>query len=383
VNNPDTTPPTVSITSPANGSTVSGTITVQITAVDNVGVASVSFAVDGTTSCTDATSPYSCSWNTATVGNGSHTLTATATDGASNTASTSISVNVNNSDITQPTVSITSPLYSDTVSGTVAVNANASDNLAVASVSFAVDGTTFCTDATAPYSCPWDTGTVANGEHSLSATAKDSSNNTTSTSIWVMVNNVSSDTTPPTVSITSPSNGATVAGTAAVNANASDNVGVNRVEFSVDGVLQSTDTTAPYSYSWDTTTASNAAHTLLARAFDAAGSSSSYSISVTVSNSASLSITSRSTSNITSTGATISWTTNLPSTGTVFYGTSSSSMTLSVSSSALGTSHSVVLTGLKSRTNYYYKIVATDGTTTVTSSTASFRTSNGGGGRKK
>ena len=93
------------------------------------------------------------------------------------------------------------------------------------------------------------------------------------------------DTTPPTTSITSPANGATVSGTINVTANASDNVGVTRVELYIDGVLRGTDTSSPYSIAWDTTTVSNGGHSLQTRAFDAAGNSgSSSTVNVTVSN---------------------------------------------------------------------------------------------------
>ncbi|HEV2721463.1 MAG TPA: protease pro-enzyme activation domain-containing protein, partial [Thermoanaerobaculia bacterium] len=78
----------------------------------------------------------------------------------------------------------------------------------------------------------------------------------------VVVNTSTPDTTPPTTSITAPANGATVSGTTTVSANASDNVGVTKVEFYLDGALQATVTTSPYSWSWNTTTATNASHTL-------------------------------------------------------------------------------------------------------------------------
>ncbi|MBI2559504.1 hypothetical protein HYW20_09345 [Candidatus Woesearchaeota archaeon] len=85
------------------------------------------------------------------------------------------------------------------------------------------------------------------------------------------------DTTLPTISLTSPASGATVSGTTTITATASDNVGVSKVEFYVDGNLKSTDTISPYSYAWDTTNvgthACNGAHThtLSAKAYDAAG----------------------------------------------------------------------------------------------------------------
>jgi len=96
------------------------------------------------------------------------------------------------------------------------------------------------------------------------------------------------DTTPPTTSISSPSNGATVSGTVTASASASDNVVVSRVELFVDGSLHSTDTTSPYSFSWNTTTVANGSHSLQTRAYDAAGNVGSSSVvGVTVSNTAS------------------------------------------------------------------------------------------------
>jgi beta-lactamase superfamily II metal-dependent hydrolase len=93
------------------------------------------------------------------------------------------------------------------------------------------------------------------------------------------------DTILPTTSITAPANGATVSATVAVNANASDNVGVTKVEFYLDGALKSTDTSSPYSWSWDTTTATNGAHALTTKAYDAAlNVGTSATVNVTVSN---------------------------------------------------------------------------------------------------
>jgi hypothetical protein len=93
----------------------------------------------------------------------------------------------------------------------------------------------------------------------------------------------SSDTTPPTVAITSPTNGATVSGSLAVSASASDNVGVTKVDFSVDGTVKASDTASPWGFSLDTSSLSSGTHTISARAWDAAGNSSLSSVSVTIS----------------------------------------------------------------------------------------------------
>jgi len=94
---PDSTAPTVSLTAPAAGS-VGGTVTVSANASDNIGVAGVTFKVDGVTIGNEDTSaPYSVSWDSSTGTNGSHTLTAVARDAAGNTTtSTGVSVTVTN-----------------------------------------------------------------------------------------------------------------------------------------------------------------------------------------------------------------------------------------------------------------------------------------------
>ena len=136
VNN-DTTSPTVSITAPANNATVQNTVTVSANASDNVGVAGVQFKVDGTNvGAEDTTAPYSISWNSTTVVNGTHTLTAFARDAAGNTqTSTTVTVTVNNPD-TPPSVALTAPAGGATVSGTVQLTATASDNVGVVGVQF-------------------------------------------------------------------------------------------------------------------------------------------------------------------------------------------------------------------------------------------------------
>jgi len=92
------------------------------------------------------------------------------------------------------------------------------------------------------------------------------------------------EATPPSVSITSPAPGALLKGTVNVAANATDNVGVTKVEFYVDGVRKVTDTISPYSFNWDTTVETNANHNLQAWAYDAANVGVSSNVAVTVDN---------------------------------------------------------------------------------------------------
>src|SRR5262249_35084905 len=181
---------------------------------------------------------------------------------------------------------LTAPANAATVIGTISVSASASDNNGVVGVQFQLDGANLGAEDTAsPYSVSWNSTSTTNGSHTLSAIARDAAGNKSTASVTVTVNNPVPDTTPPTVSITAPATEATVSGTISASANASDNVGVVGVQFQLAGAnLVAEDTTAPYSVSWNTTTATNGAHTLSAIARDAAGNQSTATLSVTVSN---------------------------------------------------------------------------------------------------
>src|SRR3989442_1223381 len=106
----DVTPPLVSITAPAAGVTVAGTVTVSANASDNVGVVGLQFKLDGVNlGAEDTVAPYSVSWNTTLATSGSHSLTAVARDAAGNTAtSAAVSVTVDNTPPLISTVSASS-----------------------------------------------------------------------------------------------------------------------------------------------------------------------------------------------------------------------------------------------------------------------------------
>lgn len=261
----DSSVPVVSITAPANGATVSGTVSINANASDvfspcvvtlfgkqydvqplktghpggnifvcgtdmttiyqgqhgtnvtqmqpylipttYVGVSKVEFYVDGVLKGTDTVSPYSYSWNTSGVANGSHTIQAKAYDGTNIGSSAMINVTVNNvvtppptttPDVVAPTVSITSPAPSSTVSSTVQVNANASDNVGITKVEFYLNNGLVSMDSLAPYSFAWNTKTVSSGIHSLLAKAYDAAGNI-GTSTLVSVTVTSTSYNPPMV----------------------------------------------------------------------------------------------------------------------------------------------------------------------------------------
>ncbi len=98
---------------------------------------------------------------------------------------------------------------------------------------------------------------------------------------------VPTDTTPPVVTITSPINGSSNYGNVAINASASDNVAIAKVEFYVDGIIQCSDLISPYSCVWDSSTANNGSnHNIVAKAYDTAAipNTSTDSIDVIVCN---------------------------------------------------------------------------------------------------
>jgi len=96
---------------------------------------------------------------------------------------------------------------------------------------------------------------------------------------------VATDTTAPSIAITSPSGGARVSGVVPVSVAASDNVGVSKVQLYLNNTLFATDTVSPYGFSVDTTAMADGGLTLMARAYDAAGNvTTSSNAGVTVAN---------------------------------------------------------------------------------------------------
>jgi subtilisin family serine protease len=183
-------------------------------------------------------------------------------------------------DTQPPTVAFTAPGANAQVRGTVNVSANASDNVGVTHVDFYDGAALVGTDSSAPYSVPWTTS--VDGPHTLTATAYDAAGLSASDTRTVTVDN-----TAPTATVTSPSGG-TITGTITVTADSSDPTpgsGVASVQFLVDGNVVGTDTSAPYSTTWNSATTSNGLHTIAARAADGSGNSAtSPPVQVTVDN---------------------------------------------------------------------------------------------------
>ena len=112
MNNVDLTPPNVSITEPADGSTVSSIANLTAHATDNVGVVGVQFKLDGADLGSEVTaSPYEISRDTSGLANGPYTLTAVARDAAGNiTTSDVITINVRKVAQMAPIMVVTRPV---------------------------------------------------------------------------------------------------------------------------------------------------------------------------------------------------------------------------------------------------------------------------------
>ncbi|HEV7453908.1 MAG TPA: Ig-like domain-containing protein, partial [Candidatus Saccharimonadales bacterium] len=185
--NPDVTPPTVSLASPANNSLLSGTTPVAANASDQSGISNVTFYVDGAQVAQLTGTPYTFAWDTTTAAEGSHQIYAIASDTVGNSAqTTTITVNVHNQ---APGVALTTP--TGTVSGSVTLGATTSDTYGVTSVKYYYGSTLIGAGGSAPqYNLAWNTLSISNGTYQLTAVATNTAGiSATSAPVSVTVNN--------------------------------------------------------------------------------------------------------------------------------------------------------------------------------------------------
>jgi hypothetical protein len=239
--------------------------------------------------CCDWTAASSANWlmiNSGATGTGNGSVGYSAT---ANSATTSRSATLT---IAGQTVSVTQDATA------------CSYSISSGSASFTSSGGNGSVNVNTASGCPWTVAnvpawiTIAAGgtgpatlNYTVAANTLTTSRSATLTiagqAYMVIEAAVAGDTTPPSVSLTAPTSGSTVSGTITLSANASDNVGVTKVEFYCDSVTTpiGTATASPFSVSCNTTTMANGAHSFYAKAYDAANNSTmSASSSVTVSN---------------------------------------------------------------------------------------------------
>lgn len=271
---PDWVPPSVSLLDP--GAAIHGTVTLAANASDpyGSGVASVRIerAAAGsgnwTTICSDVSAPYSCELDTTALANDYYDLRAVATDNASFTSTDAIAdIQVDNR---APAVTMSDP--GSPLSGVVTLTAEASDadsGIASVTIQRSPDGkaswTDVCTATTSPYSCRFDTRTVAEGLYDLRAIATDAAGNST---VSATVQNRRVDNTISSVSLEDP--GSYLRGTVSLLASASSTAGVASVAIqrSPAGKGSWTEicrvTASPYSCTWNTTAVADGSYDLRA-----------------------------------------------------------------------------------------------------------------------
>lgn len=332
--------PVVTITAPANGTTVvpGSEVDVTVTATDADGtIAKVTFLLDGVSLGEVTTSPYT--YTIGSLAEGTHTIAAVATDNEGYTTTAAVSITASNS--TPPIVALTSPTAgaSFAAGAAITLTADASADGSIASVAFYQGTTLLGTVTSSPYTYTWSS--VAAGTYSLTAIATDDDGATTTSAavsvtvtassgacegvdtwdaasvytsgmevsyngvlysarwwtqgenpethsgesqVWENLGTCTPANAGPTVAITSPTGGTAYTSPASltISASAADSDGsVTKVAFYYGSTLLGEITSAPYTYTWSNVT--TGAYTLKAIAMDDSGNTTtSAAVTITV-----------------------------------------------------------------------------------------------------
>ncbi|MEX2054685.1 MAG: hypothetical protein WD972_00750, partial [Candidatus Andersenbacteria bacterium] len=283
----DTASPTIAISTPTTDTTHSTSatpVTLSGSASDTVGVTSVAWAnaANGASGTATGTTTWLASVPLAA---GSNVITVTARDQAGNTSTDSITVTYTPGDTIRPAVNITTPTLASTATTAAtpfALGGTATDNIGVQQVTWsnvATSGSGIATGTT-----NWSAAIpLAAGNNVITVTARDQAGNISTDVITVTFTQPSSDTTPPTISINSPTAADTWPTTAtplSVSGVASDNVAVSTVTWS--NVTNSSSGTASGTTSWSAAIPLAAGtNAITVRAFDSAGNVAADALSVT------------------------------------------------------------------------------------------------------
>ncbi len=241
----DSTPPTVAVTAPTAGP-VSGTVTVTAAASDDTGVTSVQFKLGSTNlGALDTTAPFSTTWDTTLAISANETLTAVASDAAGNvTTSAPVIVATNN----PSNVRLTQPTSGQVIAATdVTVTYDKGGNVVSGDGQHAhlrLDGGPTKMDL--DFDGSYVFSGVPGGQHSIEIIVADVNHvEQPGSGQTVTFSTTTPDVTAPTVSVTAPANGATVANTVTVKASANDTEsGVAKVQFWLDGTRMLAEATA-------------------------------------------------------------------------------------------------------------------------------------------
>ena len=287
-------PPSVSIISPQNNSTIGGQVTIQVSATDDRGIQKVEFYIDNERKSTDLGSPYSWVWDTTSYSEGQHTIKVIAYDTANNAAYDEIVVNVSKDIQTDnpPSVQITSPQNGATISGQVTIQITASDDNGVSKVELYIDTTKLAELTSSPYTYSLNTNSYSNGTHIIKAIAYDTINQQSVHQVSVVISNSDEppppqqQDSPPQVSIIAPSNNSVVSGTFDLIVSASDDKGISKLEVYLNNSIVNTILNPPgqSSISIDVSYYNNDFYVLKIIAYDTINQTSEASITIQVYN---------------------------------------------------------------------------------------------------
>lgn len=266
----DALPPSVALTAPGQGDTLSREVTMTATASDNDAVSRVLFYVGLELVGSAKTAPYTFVWDSRTVPEGPVVLTAKALDRSGNLGmSTPVMALVNNRifDSTAPASTATcngaacgTGWYKAAVKVALAAT---DDSSGVARIVYTTDGSEPTSTSGTPYTAPFDVAT----SRTVKYRAWDNAGNAEEVrSLALKI-----DTVAPTAKVLAPLNGASVTGIVYIKAEVADANGIARVYFYLDGKSLGSRTVTPYQWKWDTGPVADGNHTLQVAAVDPAG----------------------------------------------------------------------------------------------------------------
>ncbi len=285
---PDTSPPAITISQPTTQTSYeanSNSVSLGGTASDDRSVTSVSWENQTTVQNGSATGTDNWTTPTISLNNGDNLIVMSAFDAAGNSSSDTITVSYN-PDLTAPVISNVQVNNITHNSATITWD---TDEIANSQVEYSQDtsydlSSSFNSSLTQSHSVNL-VGLSAETIYHFRPLSADGNNNKATSSDFNFTTGASPpDSELPTISLTSPTCDATVAGTVTISADAADNDVVASVEFFVDGNSQDLVTSPPFSFNWNTTGLSEGIHDILLRATDASGNTAEDGCSVTVNN---------------------------------------------------------------------------------------------------
>jgi Bacterial Ig domain len=220
-------------------------------------------------------------------------------------------------DMTPPTVNLSSSSTNVTADGTITLTATASDNVGVTKVEFYEGSTKIAEDLIAPFEHAVNLSASDNGSKYYGAKAFDAAGNSAVNTTTLVVNVNIPDIIKPNVSLSSSSNSVSIVGPITLFANATDNVGVSKVEFYNGATKLGEDFTAPFEQIVNLARADNGSKNYGAVAFDTAGNSNNSNLITVIINMVGLG------NNPSISGHIANWTTTSFGTGSIKFGISS------------------------------------------------------------